>query len=636
MRLLAKWLAIALLLAALPLASLAEGEAPPPDESAAAAEEAVPEAPADIGEIEVTAAPIELAIRSLPGQPVTVVERGEWQPGARTVADVVEHLAPVSVQRTGGEGSLTTLSLRAAGAADTLVLLNGAPLTLPGGLPPDLSLFDLSQVERIEVLPGGSGAVHGSRALGGVVNIVTRGGGGAGGSVALSAGSFGTFRASYASEADRPGSNEIFTASLFSTKGDFSFESVNGELRTRRNNQAQRLNAYWQRQTYSASELRTAFITLAALKRGVPGFAEFPTEQAELTEEILTAGLNSFSPATSGDWSREWSLSGTQGFVRYSDDQPAMGGSQRSRATDASLNSSFTFSRELPQATSELALRLSANYLRGSGYGSRHRVSSGLTALHSLYRGKLTLTPSLGLHFAESESIQPAWDFAATYDVNDALQLRASGGRSFRYPEFSELYYPAQGFITGNPALKPERALHANAGATYSEGAMELSADVFWRRQHNLIRFLPVSAYSIKPLNTGETEAHGLELAAKAELSPHLRMSLAYALTEAEFTASGLGFPQVPRHRFSAGMDYTGNGWSASVANSRESAQNADLFGSIRVPGKSLWNLHLAVVPREGHTFSLTLNNVFDQSARDYWDLPLPGRYFELTWEKQL
>ena len=70
------------------------------------------------------------------------------------------------------------------------------------------------------------------------------------------------------------------------------------------------------------------------------------------------------------------------------------------------------------------------------------------------------------------------------------------------------------------------------------------------------------------------------------------------------------------------------------MANFRESAQNADLFGSIRVPGKNLWNLSLASTGDTAVT--LTVDNLFDQSARDYWDLPLPGRYFELAWERQL
>jgi len=627
---LARWLTLVLLLALAPLGALAE-ETPSPA-GAPSQDEALEEAPADLGEIEVTAGPLELAVRSLPGQPVIVVKRNEWQPGARTVADVLEQLAPIGVQRTGGEGSLTTLSLRAAGAADTLVLLNGAPVAFPGGLPPDVGLFGLDQVERIEVLPGGSGAVHGSRALGGVVNIVTRGGEG-GTSFSLSAGSFGTVRTSYAQATEGACSNEILTASLFSTTGDFSFESVNGEVRARRNNEARRLNAYWQRQDYSASELRTAFVSLAALKRGVPGFAEFPTEQAELTEELFTVGINSFRPARSSGWSREWSLSGSQGFVRYRDDRPTMGGPQRSRATDASLHSSVVLAHELPGSTTEVAMQLSANCLSGSGYGTHHRLSGGLSVMHSFRRGRSLFTPSLGLHFAGGEPLQAGWDLAASLGLSDTLLLRASGGRSFRYPEFSELYYPAQGFITGNPNLKPERALHGNLGATYSDGAVELTADLFWRRQQDLIRFLPVSAYSLKPLNTGETEASGLELAGHLKLSPRLRMSLAYALTDAEFTVSGLGFPQTPRHRFSAGVVYTGNGWSASVANFRESAQNADLFGSIRVPGKNLWNLSLASTGDTAVT--LTVDNLFDQSARDYWDLPLPGRYFELAWERQ-
>jgi len=336
---LAKWLTLVLLLALAPLGALAE-ETPSPA-GAPSQDEALEEAPADLGEIEVTAGPLELAVRSLPGQPVIVVKRNEWQPGARTVADVLEQLAPIGVQRTGGEGSLTTLSLRAAGAADTLVLLNGAPVAFPGGLPPDVGLFGLDQVERIEVLPGGSGAVHGSRAIGGVVNIVTRGGEG-GTSFSLSAGSFGTVRTSYAQATEGACSNEILTASLFSTTGDFSFESVNGEVRARRNNEARRL--------------------------------------------LFTVGINSFRPARSSGWSREWSLSGSQGFVRYRDDRPTMGGPQRSRATDASLHSSVVLARELPRSTTEVAMQLSANCLSGSGYGTHHRLSGGLSVMHSFRR----------------------------------------------------------------------------------------------------------------------------------------------------------------------------------------------------------------------------------------------------------
>ena len=69
------------------------------------------------------------------------------------------------------------LDLDGVGAGNTLVLVNGhrvpgSPLT--GGSSVDLNTLPLSAVERIEFLPPGAAAIHGSNALGGVVNVVLR------------------------------------------------------------------------------------------------------------------------------------------------------------------------------------------------------------------------------------------------------------------------------------------------------------------------------------------------------------------------------------------------------------------------------------------------------------------------------
>ena len=70
----------------------------------------------------------------------------------------------------------SSVNLRGLGSGSTLVLLNGrrlAPSGQNGGFV-DISLIPLSAIERVEVLTDGASAIHGSDAIGGVVNFITR------------------------------------------------------------------------------------------------------------------------------------------------------------------------------------------------------------------------------------------------------------------------------------------------------------------------------------------------------------------------------------------------------------------------------------------------------------------------------
>ncbi|MBI4278545.1 MAG: TonB-dependent receptor, partial [Armatimonadetes bacterium] len=106
---------------------------------------------------------------------VSVITAAEMERlGARTVGDALAHLPEVTVLSYGSYGALNTLSIRGAGATQVLVLLDGMPVTglLTGTV--DLRTLPVEGVERIEVLRGPFSALHGSGALGGVVNIVSR------------------------------------------------------------------------------------------------------------------------------------------------------------------------------------------------------------------------------------------------------------------------------------------------------------------------------------------------------------------------------------------------------------------------------------------------------------------------------
>lgn len=95
--------------------------------------------------------------------------------GPITLAELLQRRAGVEFEAAGGAGQPVGLFLRGATAAQTLVLVDGLRLA-PGnhGLAA-LQAIPLEMVERIEVVKGPLSGLYGSGAIGGVVQVFTRG-----------------------------------------------------------------------------------------------------------------------------------------------------------------------------------------------------------------------------------------------------------------------------------------------------------------------------------------------------------------------------------------------------------------------------------------------------------------------------
>jgi vitamin B12 transporter len=136
--------------------------------------------------------------RSSSGSSITVLTQEDFQNrGARTVSDALRIVPGLDVRANGGPGQLTSIFTRGTNASHTKVLLDGIPLNDPShpSRAFNAANFMLDNVERIEVIRGSQGAVYGSDAIGGVINIVTRRGTGAPSlTTTAEGGSFGTYR----------------------------------------------------------------------------------------------------------------------------------------------------------------------------------------------------------------------------------------------------------------------------------------------------------------------------------------------------------------------------------------------------------------------------------------------------------
>ena len=122
-------------------------------------------------------APKDITIVGTPKttQQMTVIDKETIEKsGARDLAALLEEEIDMSIVRYGGYGNQTEMSLRGFDTERIAILIDGIPANSPRSGEFDISQIDLNNVERIEVIYGGSDTKYNvSGALGGVINIIT-------------------------------------------------------------------------------------------------------------------------------------------------------------------------------------------------------------------------------------------------------------------------------------------------------------------------------------------------------------------------------------------------------------------------------------------------------------------------------
>ena len=93
----------------------------------------------------------------------------------RSASDALRGLPGVQVTQTGNSGGLTQIRLRGAEGKHTRVIIDGVEANTSKDGEFDFSNLAIEDIERIEVIRGPMSGVYGSGAIGGVINIVTRG-----------------------------------------------------------------------------------------------------------------------------------------------------------------------------------------------------------------------------------------------------------------------------------------------------------------------------------------------------------------------------------------------------------------------------------------------------------------------------
>jgi len=110
-------------------------------------------------------------------QPVRIISAEDIaRGGQQTLVEVLQTLGGAEIASNGGFGQPSSVFMRGANSSHTLILVDGMRIGSATLGTTALENIPISQIERIEVVPGQLSSLYGSDAIGGVIQIFTRSG----------------------------------------------------------------------------------------------------------------------------------------------------------------------------------------------------------------------------------------------------------------------------------------------------------------------------------------------------------------------------------------------------------------------------------------------------------------------------
>ncbi len=131
-------------------------------------------APVNTGEIKATSTRQEKLIKDVPLPMEIVSDETIARLSSNTVPDVLGTKPGLSLVRDGIWA--TDISIRGLSRYNVVTMIDGNRIETSTDLAARLSMIDLNNIDRIEVIKGGASAIYGTGATGGVVNVITKGG----------------------------------------------------------------------------------------------------------------------------------------------------------------------------------------------------------------------------------------------------------------------------------------------------------------------------------------------------------------------------------------------------------------------------------------------------------------------------
>ncbi len=450
---------------------------------------------------------------------VTVITRKDIErQQATTIEDVLRGTPGLSLSNNGGRGKTTSVFLRGAEASHVLVLIDGMKV---GSATSGTTAFEdlpMDQIERIEIVRGPRSSLYGSEAIGGVIQIFTRKGGGeTTPNFSIGAGS----HRSYAGSAGVSGGGTQGWYSL-NTSGLHS-DGFNALRGNEPDNDGYRNGSGAVRSGYRFDN--GAEVDINALR--TTGFNKYDgyTNEAHVVQQVV-GGRMAFSPLI--PWHVTITAGNSRDEQKYYSNRVYSNRIYTSRDTASFLNDVTLGTHLLTAGLDYQDDQVNSDTV----YAITERHNTGVFSQYQGVYGAQDVQLAVRSDDNEQFGNHTTGGLAWGYKLRQDLRLVASYGTAFKAPTFNDLYYPTVSFPIGpdtytyvsNPALLPERSKSWELGLRNSfASGTSISLSVYETQVQDLISlatiFTAPSTYTKITENVDRARIRGLEAMVKTKIT---------------------------------------------------------------------------------------------------------------------
>ncbi|HQQ74172.1 MAG TPA: TonB-dependent receptor [Pseudomonadales bacterium] len=549
----------------------------------------------------------------------------------RDLTDLLRREVGIDYTRTGGRGATSSLFVRGTNANQVVFLVDGARVNTTSNGAASLELFDLENIDHIEVVRGPSSSLYGNDAIGGVIQIFTRKGKGEPST---------TVKTSYGSNAE--------SINAINTGGEInnthynvaaSYESTNGINNTNKNAGKYIYDPDHDgyRNSSVAASLGHDFdgghelgMTFSKNK----GQAEFDVGELNFDTQVLTGY---------GKWQLRDNLDTKLTLTNVFDkqDTPAF-------SSYYNTHRNTVLSQTNWQVSNIHLLTAGAEYIDESldtdqGYTNESRYSRGLFLQDQMNFGRHSLKLGARNDDSSQYSTENTWNAAYGFDLTSNLMLFANYGTAFKAPSFNDLYAPYVNYCapygsicanSGNPDLDPEKSRSGEIGLKFQEGSTYWSASAYETKIEDLIAWMPTIGpnpwdSTWAPDNISNAKIQGADFTAGTAIDEWRFATHASILNPVD---EDTGKRLLRRSKHFMGVDIDRDiGESVSVGASWNAQGGRTDAGDEYDGGFNTVDLRSSYVPMKDLKLSFSINNIFDTDYTVAYGYETPGVNAMLT-----
>jgi outer membrane receptor for ferrienterochelin and colicins len=566
----------------------------------------------------------------------------------KSMTEVIERLPGVILEENTGRSGASAV-MQGLGQDQVLVMIDGVPQMQTTSSGFDLTQLNTDEIEKIEVIKGGSSALYGSHAIGGVINILTNKGNTKKFKVTLDA--------LLGNSSDQEEPNSYVAAALSTPVTSKSSLKVNV---SRNDKSSTDLDARSLNRDGSDSEtINGKALFRYVFNRDSHAFLQYRYNQQK------TLNIDSVR-TVSGGFSRRDNFGEVKGETYVAGGKVSFGNSSirlNTQYEDTSevldlLNDPSDTNKFTIVEAEQVGLRSELVYEKIIGdFGSvsvgaviqnetlkqvsRDGISTGVVtetvSIDDKKRNTVDVYTQSEIFIGDNIEIAPGVRFQkdsrfssnVSPKINTKFSLkekfgflpsfRFSVGTGYRTPSLKENYYVLDHrsignyIVTGNENLVPEESVSYQAGMELSKGkAVSLYSNLFLNKLENMIDRVEAApqggSRQFQMVNFDKVETRGVELSAKIRAIDRISLGVDYSYTESINERTGLQLPNRPKSVFNLNASY-------------DFTDNLDMVANYRFLGDQFVDTSNTLVSSNYTTFDMKMNYKVSRTFKLYWGM---------------